>query len=767
MSENMLKNPGFDSGVPNDWHTWDTGTEHEYIYPDAGRLNGFSVATRYKTRENDKLAAWIQDVIIDSSKKYILSGYIKTENIVGTGASIRIVWKDDDWKYLSTSTIMARQTGTIAWKLFEGVVTPHPNATGATLILDLKDCAGKVWFDDISLVIGSPITVSHPNMFVSSDEIEDIKAKIDQEPWKSAYEKMIKDANIALNVKPPSVTYKGKTPSSGDRHDYYTENPYGGWKNCSCAQHMKKCSEINCCGNAWCDGKINLDQDRTDYEYVLLLGNSVRNLGMAYAFTGDKKYADKVLDFINTWCVNPTTKMNPKFTNDQSRIEISITIPGMFYGADLIWNYPGWNANDKQKFKEWVSDMIKSAKTWSRDNNWEGWRLVLISAASVITEDEDSRNYAFDKWKEAIPIQIGTDGKMVQELHRTLSLFYSVFGMNALTQTTEIARHYNVDLYNYKTPDGRGLELALDYHAPYIALKKPWTAGKQIRPYKGEGATVYELAYKFKQKPSYEDVIKKWGRPMYELRIIGPVTLTHGVAFGSPTPEPEPSPIPGYQLVWRDEFNQNTIGENWFHAGNSDYAYIKDGHLHLKLDVVNGKVKRGYVKSGSSKDNVRRFGPYGFFEIKAKISNKIGVDNQCWLGMEGWGTPTGFEIDIFEYVPRRKQYSMNFLAGENRGKNWKGKNVIINLDTDYHLFQFEWLPDTYIFKLDGKELWRFEDKDPSKKWIADKPGKMSLALCGSYPEPGCSIQGVEEKIDDLKDLPTYFAIDYVRFYQKD
>ena len=173
--------------------------------------------------------------------------------------------------------------------------------------------------------------------------------------------------------------------------------------------------------------------------------------------------------------------------------------------------------------------MINSAKIWSQTNNFENWRLVLISSASVIADDTGSRQYAFDRWKAIIPDQVNTDGSMIRELGRTNSLTYSTYAVSAMVQTAEIARHYGVDLYNYKLPDGRGLENVLDFHVPYIIDPSTWPY-KQTNPYKGDNAAVYELAYSFKQKSSYSDVINKWKRPMYEMRVIGPITLTHANA---------------------------------------------------------------------------------------------------------------------------------------------------------------------------------------------------------------------------------------------
>lgn len=348
----------------------------------------------------------------------------------------------------------------------------------------------------------------HPNMYLNSDEIDAIIKKIDsgQQPWKEAYDKfMDEDVPAALDTKVQSVTYGGKVPPSGDIHDYYSDAPY------------------------ITDGVYNPDIDRSDYNGSIATGKAVRSLGLAYAFTGDDKYADKAVQLINAWTANPETKMNPKFTdfNGQSYVEIPITLIGMFYGADLVWNYQGWNSEDRNTFKSWVGDISNSYGKSKESNptNYENWKVLFISSSAAITGNTDDMNWAFKYWKELIPKQMDKKGQMLNELSRTRSLFYSLFSINAMTQAAEIARHRGIDLYNYTTDDGRGLELAFDFHAPYLAGKKVWPY-QEIRTDLLEYGT-FELANSFKQKSSYKDVINKAGRPIYENRIMGPVTLTH------------------------------------------------------------------------------------------------------------------------------------------------------------------------------------------------------------------------------------------------
>ncbi|MBI1880956.1 MAG: alginate lyase family protein [Chloroflexi bacterium] len=372
-----------------------------------------------------------------------------------------------------------------------------------------------ITFSVISILIFSQSALAqtsfvHPNSYLNQSEITAIKTKVQnsESPWKSAYDNLISEANSALNQSILSVTKQGKTLASGDKHDYSTDKPYSS------------------------DGVFNPNADRADYKTAITFGKVMRALGLAYAFTQDTRYAQKGLELAKAWMVTPETKMNPRFPNNQSRIEISITIPGAIYGLDLLWNYPGWSASDKTAIKQWVQDLATASNSWGKTsgNNIYSWRLVLVSTAGVVAENAQMLNQAFSDWKLLLASQLDSQNRFKNELSRTNSLSYSTYAMNAMVQVAEIARHYRVNLYEYQLSGNRSLEKALDYHAPYVANPSSWP-NQQITPYSGDNAALYELAYLFKQKSSYLQVIQKWERPMSEIRVMGPVTLTH--AFGA------------------------------------------------------------------------------------------------------------------------------------------------------------------------------------------------------------------------------------------
>jgi hypothetical protein len=356
----------------------------------------------------------------------------------------------------------------------------------------------------------------HPNMYINSDEIAAIKSKISagEQPWKNAFDTMLADANKALSQSSYSVTFQGSASNT-----FYSESPYCGW---TAVDGGRDCR----------DGQINPQADRGDYEAAIKLSWAMRNLALAYAFTNDPKYAEKALTLIRTWTIDPDTYMKPgRKSGSGAIIELLITIPGLYYGADLIWNYPAWDAAEKSAFLGWVSTYTNYVSRMNLyKNNFSNWQSVLVASGGALLGDKRLMNRAFDLYKFLVPLQIDVNGYMIKESSRTKGLSYSLFAINAMIQTAEIAKHQGIDLYNYKLGDGRGLELALDRYVQFSKDPSTWNY-QQIRVVTSEDIAPYELAYSYFHKPAYLDVVQKWGRPIEEKRVIGPVTLTHANKF--------------------------------------------------------------------------------------------------------------------------------------------------------------------------------------------------------------------------------------------
>ncbi len=357
----------------------------------------------------------------------------------------------------------------------------------------------------------------HPRMFLNQSEINDIKNRKSQSPWNTAYNDLMNQANEAYNSSIPILG-----------HHYYCGKPYGA---------------------------------SPDYQIIIKFGKYTRALGLMYAISGQTKYADKLIDYIYIWCVDQNTKMYPAIqgcSTEETIHQINVTIPGMFYGADLIWNYWG-NLSDvnrrgyRDTLQDWTDDLVSNIKGYDlcRETycqNKEMWRQVLIASGSVISENNTWLNESFGKYKQLISPSykggmISPDGCLPSEVNRDTGLEYSTFAMKAMISLCEIARHNSVDLYNYKNSEGSSIETVLDKYDSFCSASDPaqeWRNNCNCKDQFGNSqctessqldsneASLYEIAYNWKQKSGYKAVIQRWGRPMYENRVMGQITLTHG-----------------------------------------------------------------------------------------------------------------------------------------------------------------------------------------------------------------------------------------------
>lgn len=69
------------------------------------------------------------------------------------------------------------------------------------------------------------------------------------------------------------------------------------------------------------DGERNpesRDPKGNDGPRILMMGNSVETLSLAYFFTGDRKYAAHAAKMFRVWFLSPDTRMNPNFKYAQA-----------------------------------------------------------------------------------------------------------------------------------------------------------------------------------------------------------------------------------------------------------------------------------------------------------------------------------------------------------------------------------------------------------------------------------------------------------------
>jgi len=325
------------------------------------------------------------------------------------------------------------------------------------------------------------------------------------------------DADKDLHAKPGSVMDKAKTPPSGDKHDYLSLAPYS-WPDPSKADGLPWINR---------DGEVNPDSKvGTDSVALGHMCSQVETLALAYHCTGHEPYAAKAAELLQVWFLAPATKMNPHLDyaqgvtgRDTGRGTGIIDTVGLIKVPEAIGLLDGsaaWTPELQHGMQAWFRDYLhwmRTSKNGLKEakaaNNHGSWYLAQTAAYALFVGDLDQVKASVALGRERIASQIEADGRQPLELKRTKSYSYTLYNLEALFALADFGRRVDIDLYGYRTADGRSLRAALDYIAPYFRADKTWP-DKQIAEVKHPDEKLAgllrraALAY---HDPKYEDYL--------------------------------------------------------------------------------------------------------------------------------------------------------------------------------------------------------------------------------------------------------------------
>ncbi|MEQ1684447.1 MAG: glycoside hydrolase family 16 protein [Burkholderiaceae bacterium] len=277
----------------------------------------------------------------------------------------------------------------------------------------------------------------------------------------------------------------------------------------------------------------------------------------------------------------------------------------------------------------------------------------------------------------------------------------------------------------------------------------------------------------------------------------------------------KPKRVPGWKLVWNDEFEGNEIDRTkWdFDLGNGFYDYKNHAwipgwgneELQYYTDApANARVKDGTLTISARKESLhgcgytsarlktrRRDGTplfttkFGRVEFRAKVPWGKGLWPALWMLPQqdqygGWAASG--EIDLMEIVGEKPHEVLNSI---HFGSTYPKRTLITTVHelpngstvADWHVYTLEWEPGEIRFYVDGVQTCTYDHwwscsilkngqgvdaKKPAdlNPWPApfDQPFYlvMNVAVGGNFP-------GVP---DDATRFPAELVVDYVRVYEK-
>ncbi|KAF9111000.1 hypothetical protein BGX27_005527 [Mortierella sp. AM989] len=284
-----------------------------------------------------------------------------------------------------------------------------------------------------------------------------------------------RDASIAYSLAQANIAYRNttvysvvskpasKTPPSGDIHDYTSLARYF-WKNPNTPNGMPYVR---------LDGKPNPDMDSVwDYRLLRKVFRDCYYMGQAYFWTGDERYAEKIVFRVKEWFLNKETYMNPHlkyasliFGSPLGRAQGVLDmfkVYGMFDALKAIEGSKAMQAEpnlipDLQKwftsYLTWVdnSEQAKQERD-ARNNHGTYFAVQYVSILEFLGRNDEAKAILEDSKDKRVGSQIRHDGAQPHETFRPISYFYSTFNLQGMMLLGIQGQTHNVDLWRYKGP---------------------------------------------------------------------------------------------------------------------------------------------------------------------------------------------------------------------------------------------------------------------------------------------------------------------------
>ena len=323
-----------------------------------------------------------------------------------------------------------------------------------------------------------------PFVFLDQAELEKsrtlLHSKKATKEMKQSYQHVLDEAAGALKAGPFSVTDKTMVPPSGDKHDYLSISPYW-WPDPSKRD-----------GLPWIrkDGKVNpvSKTGDTDSTRIGSFTRSVNALAIAYYFSGDEKYAERAIEYLRVWFLNPATRMNPNLNFAQGYpggepgrrsglIDSRTLVDRVLDATVMLSTSKSWTQADDAGLRAWYGEYLKWLLTHKlptseakSPNNHGSWHDLQIAGVSYFVGNTNVTKQMVEAGKMRINTQFEADNTQPLELERTRPYHYSYFNLEALTGIAQLGTRVGVDLWGHTSPKGVSLKTAIYKMAQYQDL---------------------------------------------------------------------------------------------------------------------------------------------------------------------------------------------------------------------------------------------------------------------------------------------------------
>jgi beta-glucanase (GH16 family) len=220
----------------------------------------------------------------------------------------------------------------------------------------------------------------------------------------------------------------------------------------------------------------------------------------------------------------------------------------------------------------------------------------------------------------------------------------------------------------------------------------------------------------------------------------------------------------GYHLSWEDNFNGSQldttkwkvrgIGKRRLDWVNKEAVRVEDGCLKLYA-----LQKGDTLMSGAVGTQDLFMSKYGYYECRAQLQKSPGVWGAFWIQSKQISQGEdpavyGAEIDIMEFFKKLGtdivSHNVHWAYGPHQQSTHGMQSYLKGVSEGFHTFALEWLPDKYIFYVDGYKFYV----------VTQGISHIDEYMILSMEFPG-ELKEIEKTL-----FPDVFVVDYVKYYKK-
>jgi hypothetical protein len=319
-----------------------------------------------------------------------------------------------------------------------------------------------------------------------------------------AYQSVVREADMALELPLYSVMDKTVIPPGGTKHDYMSLSIYT-WPDPEQEGGLPYIIK---------DGLVNPEVEDYDNPRMLRMAKAVEVLSIAYYFTEDERYAKKAAQLLRCWFLDPETAMNPNMLyaqyipgnggfkipeayypvyvpgNNKNGIYVSFggVIEGCIFPAlldcvGLLGGSVYWSPEDHyglctwfENYMFWLLESQHGKDEAGTHNNHGSWYCNQVAAYAVFTNHlVIAERILREEFPKRVVLQIEPDGSQPAELYRSISFRYTVFGLTSFFNLAILGERIGINLWNFETKDERSIKKAIDWIVPYLKGEREWT----------------------------------------------------------------------------------------------------------------------------------------------------------------------------------------------------------------------------------------------------------------------------------------------------